>query len=258
MALDWLPQEDRDRTIMLKPHYLNDAQKFLQMHEPGEGKLNYLFCLDGCASAAVLIWLVDEDLAQTRKYFQLAGQAGLKMMEERWATWQQTCPAEEASRTLECAIISGDTELMKKVAAFLCEPTEYRTGHPTVCWYAALLKNMALGEEVLARKNIEGLSLSTKKLPLQMMGKLFAAVLDNDEKRILEELRTHVKWHRGRLKPKHISWWSYDELREHNWIDFEFYMSIPGLAFCSFAAGHGIQIDIDEPFLPKKLFSLGR
>ena len=265
MALNWLPQEDIDRVLKIKPGYEEDVRELL---ESGTGKLDWRTHMVHCQKLAVLTWLTDENVSETRKYFRLAGEAGLKMLEEARAVWNRSCAAEESSLALECALISCDMELSKKVASLLTEPKEFRTGHPTVRWYASALKDVVLGDEALARKNLEGLSLSTKKLPLQRMGELYTALLDRDESAMQSGLENHVKWHRGRLKPDHSRVWA--RLEESGppwpagggWVDinlipFEFYMSIPGLAFCSLATARGMKPDVDAPYLPKALIAAG-
>lgn len=248
-----LPQEDIDRLRGLRVDYTRYVSEFESKRASGEEKFDWRSHVVECKSLAVATWLLDGDLSKTRSIFACAGEAVVQLIRS-WVEAGTPYWSKEVAMGMECALISGNMVLAKTAAELLENPEAYVGGRSVVGLYARGLRNMIVGDHPSAREDLGSIA-QTRKQPYQQLGKLYIALLDRDDRVVEKELKAHIQWFTKNAKPEEKSYWFEGKTITHRLIPFEFYLSVPGLAFCNMACRHGMSVGVDdEPFLPRELY----
>lgn len=157
---------------------------------------------------------------------------------------------------VECALAAGDPDLARRVVeqsngprdfdTYL--PTRYPMGEP----YVQALRYSLLDDAPKPREYLRELD-KEKSALCRRLGNSYSALLDNDAAGVGKEFKEYLAEFRKKAVPPKLLKRYEGKVEPPELIDFEFLLSIPGLAFCNLAASRGIKLEVDEPFLPKQI-----
>lgn len=261
MTVAWLTPEETERARDVRCRALES----LRTHDPQvmreEPDVNWLgvyrIRMTHFNRIAVTTFLLDEDPAETRRCFQLCGEAAVHTLElSRDAPeGKRFYYAEDAAVVMEAALASGDMRLAARIAG-LCGCFDLTPGHPTVRNYARVVQYTIVADESSARDSVEKLASSTRKPPYQQLGRVYMGLLNRSRDTVEKELKAYIKWYAKKHKPVTEKYWTPETGNaETCLIPFDLLLSTSGLAFCNLAASRGMKLEVDEPFLPRALLA---